>query len=95
MSDVEIIWSCLAEGYQFMTFNFLKRCYIIVEILISIKKLSPSDSREQIFIETLASDLKYFFKTIHLCIYESKDNENIDKLLDLERYRPIVDHTLN
>ena len=45
--------------------------------------------------KTLASDLKYFFKTIHLCIYESKENENIGKLLDLERYKPLVDHTRN
>ena len=78
-----------------MIFNFFKRCFIIVEILISIKGLSPTDTREQIFTETLASDLKYLFKTIHLCIQMSDENQNINELLDLNDYQHIVNHVLD
>ena len=77
-----------------MVFNFFKRCYIIADILVNIKKLSPSDTREQIFNETLASDLKYFFKTIDLCIQMSEENQNINELLELNDFQPIVDHIL-
>ena len=79
-----------------MVFGFFKRCLIIIEILVSIKKLSPADTREYIFNEALAHDLRYFFKTIWLCIEKCRDTHNsVKDILYMDEYRLIVTDIVN
>jgi|ERR1712013_180433 len=89
------LWTFLQESFKFMIFGFFKRCLIIIGILIEIKKLSPADTREYIFNEALAHDLRYFFKTILLCIRKCGENQNVKEILALDEYHVIVDHIVN
>ena len=61
------------ESLKFILFGFFKRCRIITEILLKIKKNFQNDSKQSIFADMLSSNMRWVFLTIRTCIDKVKD----------------------
>ena len=63
----------IKESLKFILFGFFKRCRIITQILVNIKKNFQNDSKESIFAEMLSSNMRWVFLTIRTCIEKVAD----------------------
>ena len=72
----------MRESLKFLLVSFLKRCRIIIALLVKIKNMFQTDTRESIFVEMLASNMRWSFKTLITCIEKSKrsveDNASLE-----------------
>ena len=68
------IMTFLRESLKYILFSFLKRCRIIISLLVKIKKHFQKETNESIIAEMLASNFRWSFKTILTCIDKSRKN---------------------
>ena len=64
----------LRESLKYILFSFLKRCRIIISLLVKIKKHFQKETNESNIAEMLASNFRWSFKTILTCIDKSRKN---------------------
>ena len=67
------------ESLKFMIMGFFKRCRIITQILVSIKERFAADTRESIFSEALAHNIRWCFITIQTCIKKGDDGDGMQE----------------
>ncbi len=76
--------SFIEESLKFMIMGFFKRCRIITQILVSIKERFATDTRESIFSEALAYNLRWCFVTIQTCIKKGDEDREFGGEFDEE-----------
>ena len=62
----------LRESLKFITMSFMKKCRIIIRILVKIRGIYQTDTPESIISEMLVANLRWSFKTLITCIEKSK-----------------------